>query len=92
MGIYGYRYDEATGNQTQVVSQFVELPPCNGTGCELWLTSFGPNFTNITGIRFEAYNKDLEPLKWFMDDFSLGWSNNTCAAAQQRENVRSSEA
>ena len=89
MGLYGYRYDKATGNQIQVADQFVEVPGCPGTGCELQLTSLAPNFTNITGIRFEAYNGKLEPQKWFMDDFSMGWANNTCAAARQRENVRS---
>ncbi|KAI9676709.1 MAG: hypothetical protein M1822_008272 [Bathelium mastoideum] len=92
MAIYGYQYNATTGNQTQVADQYVELPPCHGTGCNLWLTGFAPTFTNITGIRFEAYNSQSQPLKWFMDDFSVGWANNTCAAGQLRENARGSGA
>ena len=88
MGIYGYRYDKTTGTQVQVASQFVELPPCHGNSCDLSLTNFASDFTNVTGIRFEAYNSEHEPLKWFMDDFSISWFDNTCAAAQLRENAR----
>ncbi|KAL9083061.1 MAG: hypothetical protein Q9165_008685 [Trypethelium subeluteriae] len=88
MHIYGYRYDVAMGNQTQVAHQMAELPACvSGSGCELTLTTFTAEFVNVTGVRFEAVGGSGEALKWFMDDLALGWANNTCAAAGERANV-----
>ncbi|KAL9079926.1 MAG: hypothetical protein Q9157_001218 [Trypethelium eluteriae] len=89
MHIFGYRFDVATGNQTQVAHQMAMLPPCaSGSGCELALTTLTAEFANVTGIRFEAEGGSGEALKWFMDDLALGWANNTCAAAGERANVR----
>ncbi|KAI9697110.1 MAG: hypothetical protein M1820_007925 [Bogoriella megaspora] len=86
---HGYRFDGVTGNQTAVAYQFVQLPPCANVaagGCQLSAVSFGADFRNLTGVEIRAYDTKENQLPWFMDDLKVGWTDNSCAAVEARQN------
>lgn len=76
----GYAY----GNNESIVSQSFRQPPCPGLkDCSLALVEFANDFSGLSGLQIIATVAD-KPVTWYMDDLSLGWSNNTCAAQQER--------
>ena len=66
------------------ISQGFTLPPCPGMkDCSLTLVEFADGFRNLNGLQIIA-TVGTTPVDWYMDDLSLGWSNNTCAAQLER--------
>lgn len=60
------------------------LPPCQGEDCKLKQIDFPDNFANLTGVQFRAI-ADSKPRMFFVDNLNMRWSNNSCAAGQQRD-------
>ena len=76
----GYTY----GSNESSISQSFRQPPCPGLkNCSLALVEFASGFSGLSGLQIIATVAD-EPVTWYMDDLSLGWSNNTCAAQLER--------
>lgn len=67
-----------------VITQGFTQPPCPGMkNCSLALVEFADGFRNLTGLQIVA-TVGITPVDWYMDNLSLGWSNNTCAAQLER--------
>lgn len=83
-----------SGANNPIVSTMITQPPCPGMkNCSLSLIDFetdlgdaseaGQGFYNLNGIQFIATAGHNE-VDYYMDDLMLAWSNNTCAAQQER--------
>lgn len=69
---------------SSVITQGFMQPPCPGMkDCSLALVEFAEGFRNLTGLQISA-TVGITPVDWYMDNLSLGWSNNTCAAQLER--------
>lgn len=86
MLISGYAYYDASPSDQVLVHQFnATLPPCPGMkNCTLSKVDFPAEFEGLSGIQVEAF-KGNETKMWFMDNLSMGWYNNTCAAGLLRQ-------
>jgi hypothetical protein len=83
--ITGLVYHEKTRSEVAVFHQTVSLLPCLlPKNCELQQVHFDSSMKGLSGIRIQA-SANYVPVNWFMDDLTLGWSNNTCAAGLLRE-------
>ena len=66
------------------ITQGFMLPPCAGMmNCSLALVELADGFRNLTGLQIIA-TVGTTAVDWYMDNLSLGWSNNTCAAQLER--------
>ncbi|MCJ1466801.1 hypothetical protein MMC07_005421 [Pseudocyphellaria aurata] len=79
-------YDSA--RSTRAVSQTITQPPCPGlVNCKLTFVEFKDDFRNLAGIQIlTAVDRKFMP--YYIDDVSLGWSNNTCAAQKRRSSAQ----
>ena len=78
--VKGYAY----GSSESIISQSFTQPPCPGLkNCSLALVEFATGFSGLSGLQIIATVAG-EPVTWYKDDLSLGWSNNTCAAQLER--------
>ena len=68
----------------EIATQTLLQPPCPGlVNCKLVQVTFTSQFRDLAGLQILAYvNKT--PVTFYMDDLSLGWSNNTCLAQLER--------
>jgi hypothetical protein len=87
--VNGWRLDAGTGQSQMEVSQLWEVPTCNQTGgCELLELPLSSDFANLTALEFVVtVGPSQTPHDWYVDDIELAWTNNTCAAIQQRDNL-----
>lgn len=75
-------------SSTRTAFQDVTIPPCPGLeNCELTYVELGDDFRNLTGLQILAA-VDRQLTVYYLDDVSLAWSNNSCAAQAQRNTVR----
>ena len=75
-------------SSTRTAFQDVTIPPCPGLkDCELTYVELGDDFRNLTGLQILAA-VDRQLTVYYLDDVSLAWSNNSCAAQAQRNTVR----
>ena len=78
--VKGYQNSSAFSYITQGFTQ----PPClEMKNCSLALVELADGFRNLTGLQIIA-TVGGTPVDWYMDNLSLGWSNNTCAAQLKR--------
>ena len=64
------------------------LPPCPSLqNCPLIHFGMDGLFNGVSSLQFDAHVGDQARI-FYMDDLSLGWTNNTCAAASERAAVR----
>ncbi|KAL8893228.1 MAG: hypothetical protein Q9192_005472 [Flavoplaca navasiana] len=69
---------------TAIATQRLLQPSCPGlVNCTLAQITFSEDFRNLAGLQILAY-VDETPVTFYMDDLSLGWSNNTCEAQIER--------
>lgn len=69
---------------TSIAQQTLQQPPCLGlANCKLAQVKLTNQFRDLAGLQILAYVKET-PVTFYMDDLSLGWSNNTCAAQYER--------
>jgi collagen type III alpha len=88
--VSGYQYSSLYGFEVRVVSQTVWVPTCSGTnGCGLSYQTLS-NFDNLTSILVSTLVNG-EPRVWWMDDMRMGWTNNSCEAAFDRQNAPTRE-
>lgn len=89
MSISGYTYLTGTDNDETLAYQHnVTILPCPGyKDCHLQKVDFPPMFKGLSGLQIQAYVGGEQKM-WFMDDLSMGWSNNTCAAGLLRQRSR----
>lgn len=83
----GYKYDPST--KAEAASPYVykeyTIPPCDNLHqCDLTHIDFEGNFQGITGLQLEAIVGNVNQRIFLMDNFNMGWYNNTCAAGMQR--------
>jgi hypothetical protein len=72
------------GTTSPTITQTVTQPPCQGLkNCSLDLVEFSDDFHDLTGLQIIA-KIGTETVDYYMDDLELSWSNNTCAAQQER--------
>ncbi|KAL8775118.1 MAG: hypothetical protein Q9209_000597 [Squamulea sp. 1 TL-2023] len=73
---------------TPIAMQTLLQPPCPGlVDCKLAQITFSNQFRDLAGLQILAYvNKT--PITFYMDDLSLGWSNNTCEAQIERSSAQ----
>lgn len=75
---------QLSGPPSGSITQGFTLPPCPGLkNCSLALVEFAEGFRNLVGLQIIA-TVGSTPVDWYMDNLSLGWSNNTCAAQLER--------
>ena len=78
--INGYNNTSPIPQASQVLYTF----PCPGlVNCHMDFVEFADDFRNLSGFQVLA-TVDGKPVNWFMDEVTLGWSNNTCAAQEER--------
>ncbi|KAL8668058.1 MAG: hypothetical protein Q9202_000036 [Teloschistes flavicans] len=72
----------------EIATQTLLQPPCPSlVNCKLVQVEFSGQFRYLAGLQILAYvNKT--PITFYMDDLSLGWSNNTCAAQVERSSAQ----
>ena len=69
---------------SSVITQGFTQPPCpEMKNCSLALVEFADGFRGLTGLQIIA-TVGMTSVDWYMDNLSLGWSNNTCAAQLER--------
>lgn len=85
--VNGFRYDAKNDSATIQVSQTFHIPPCPALkNCILTPVDFGNDFHDLTGVQIIAtVPSSPDPITWYIDDLELNWSNNTCAAAEERD-------
>ncbi|KAI4225107.1 MAG: hypothetical protein L6R36_004164 [Xanthoria steineri] len=69
-----------------IAAQTVQQRPCT-TNCSLAQITFSNHFRGLAGLQILAYVDETQ-VTFYMDDLSLGWSNNTCAAQLERSSSR----
>ena len=78
--VKGYQNSSAFSYITQGFTQ----PPCpEMKNCSLAFVELADGFRNLTGLQIIA-TVEFTPVDWYMDNLSLGWSNNSCAAQLDR--------
>ncbi|KAM0800859.1 hypothetical protein BDR22DRAFT_237313 [Usnea florida] len=78
--VKGYQNSSAFSYITQ---GFTQSPCPEMKNCSLALVELADGFRNLTGLQIIA-TVGGTPVDWYMDNLSLGWSNNTCAAQLER--------
>lgn len=87
--ISGYKFDDAMEVEVAAVRQNATLPACPGfMNCELSPVEFTDEFRGLSGIQFEAYVNGSVPRIFLLDNLSMGWANNSCAAGLLRQRSR----
>ncbi|QIW96330.1 hypothetical protein AMS68_001848 [Peltaster fructicola] len=82
--VTAYAWNAATSNEQQVTTENVTTPGCPGLhDCQLQQVTFPSSFNGLSGLQIQAY-RGQDQVMFFMDDVSMGWYNNTCAAGLQR--------
>lgn len=86
MTINGYGYDPVFKDVTLVARQTAYQSPCiDLINCSLMPVTFSNDFRNLTAFQIIA-SVGSSPLlyTWYMDNFAMGWSDNSCAAGHLR--------
>lgn len=79
-----YTWSTTAKDSIVTYTQNATISPCPmQQNCELQQVSFPDVFRSLSGIQMQAFVGKDERM-FFMDDLSLGWSNNTCAAGLAR--------
>ncbi|WPH00394.1 Hypothetical protein R9X50_00322100 [Acrodontium crateriforme] len=80
----GYTWSDADHDEVETYSQNVTVPPCGkSSNCPLQQVEFPTSFRNLTGLQMQAFVRNDERM-FIIDDISLSWSNDTCAAGLLR--------
>ena len=70
------------------VTQILMMPSCPGLkGCSLSLVQFAEDMNNLSGLQILA-SVGGTSVDYYMDDLDLSWSNNSCAAQQERASAQ----
>ncbi|KAL1306693.1 hypothetical protein AAFC00_005363 [Neodothiora populina] len=81
--VSGYVF-QGSGKEVMAYQQNFTLPGCPGfDNCRLKHVFFPKSMVGLSGLQFQA-SVNGEHRVFFMDNLSLGWYNNTCAAGLMR--------
>ena len=82
--INGYR----DGSEGISISQTFNMPPCPGLkGCSLSRVQFANGMVDLSGLQILA-SVGGTAVDYYLDDLVLSWSNNSCAAQQERASTQ----
>ena len=82
--IWGRRYNEATGSEDGTgTDEDVQTISCGEARCDLSFIDLN-TYENITSFIVKATSGN-ETQKWWADDLVMGWTDNSCKAAECRE-------
>ena len=85
--ITGLRYNYDSGQEDVSISQTLRVPACSKEPEHCYPSPVKlPGFKNLTSIDI-SMTVGGEARPWWMDDISLGWSDNTFEAASCRSTV-----
>lgn len=78
------------GHEQLAFVRYFSVPgSCPDKGCPLTQISFDAGtFTGLSTLNLLAYSRDEEQVGFYLDSFEGIWTNNTCAAGQQRSTSR----
>ena len=80
-----YSWSPTALTEVVIENSTATIPPCNkAKGCDLELVTFPAGFQSLSGLQIQAFVGKEERM-FFMDDLSLHWTNNTCAAGLLRQ-------
>lgn len=80
-----YAWNPNIKTEDEVTSFNATIPACDKTkGCGMHLIAFPHNFISLTGLQIQAF-VDKDERMFFVDDLSMSWSNNSCAAGLLRQ-------
>ena len=87
--INGFGLDDTSQTSVLKYEQYFYQEPCPSlTNCQLMYVEFDQGaFQNLTALQVVAtvFGDEADtPLAWYMDDLTLSWSDNSCAAAVHR--------
>lgn len=84
VSLTGYTWSPSANDEVQSVQQNTTISPCPGfKDCQLEKVDFPSSFRGLSGLQIQA-SVEGESQMFFVDNLVLGWTNNTCAAGQQR--------
>ncbi|CCU74907.1 hypothetical protein BGHDH14_bgh02546 [Blumeria hordei DH14] len=84
----GFRFNRESQESIEVVSQRRSINACPSLiDCELLPIELGDAFEDLDTLRINVTVAG-QPKIWWMDDLSLSWKNNTCAASICRLRTR----
>lgn len=85
MVINGFTYQDFSQEEVLTYQQNATIPACTAMqDCKLQLVEFAKVMTGLTGLQITAFVGGAKRI-WFMDNLSMGWYNNTCAAGLLRQ-------
>ncbi|KAI6247181.1 hypothetical protein HI914_04883 [Erysiphe necator] len=80
----GFRFNKSSGTASEVICQRKSIKACSSLrNCSLMPINLHPTFQDLDFLRINLTVAG-KPKIWWMDDLSLAWSNNSCAAEQCR--------
>lgn len=80
----GFRYNKSSALASEVACQQKSIKACSSLrNCDLTPIYLHRTFRDLDFIRINLTVAG-QPKIWWMDDLSLAWSNNSCAAEQCR--------
>lgn len=84
----GYTFNESSQSEVSSYHGSATLGPCPGfKNCQLQQVGFPETFQNLSGLQIQAF-VGTQQKTWFMDNLTMGWSNNTCAAGLARQSIQ----
>lgn len=83
----GYQHNVTTGNDTLIAIQDFAVPACPPlSNCALASITLDDAFHNLTDVRINVTVASV-PKMWWMDNLSLGWTDNSCQTGLCRINA-----
>ena len=80
-----YQWSPKATTEVLVDKTTTQIEPCHkSSGCDMRLIEFPATFRSLSGLQIQAFVGNEERM-FFMDDLSLHWTNNTCAAVLLRQ-------
>jgi hypothetical protein len=84
MTISGYSWNPVTNEEDNIVTQYAAIPPCTELkDCVLSHVTL-EDFYGLSSIRIEAIADGATLKSWVMDNLSMDWFDNSCAAGLKR--------
>lgn len=84
MTITGYKWDEGLGQEQESIYHETQIPACNVfDDCELQPVDLA-GFEGLSSIRFKAVVDNDQLESFVLDNFSMGWYDESCSAGVKR--------
>ncbi|KAK2743251.1 hypothetical protein FQN57_004940 [Myotisia sp. PD_48] len=88
MTITALRFDLGSNTEIPSASSTFLIPACMGPhNCNLTQIVLGSEFRGLSGLKIKAMEADSRAM-WYIDDISLKWYDDSCAAGKERQRSR----